>query len=453
MQIDGPTNGDPNADTAVFTKSSRRRLVGRWPCYQIHGTKQIADDACGEDGRALMWFVYVAVGLVLLGVAGLYVRRRLTGALSALGVRERRIRIARWAVLWLLYGVPLIMVGSILVVVALGHESVPRLDGPIGTWLLLFPFTCALLVALQAVPWLLALDVACALVRRRRDVTTANRVRTIGVLVALGVFAVYTPARVLVERGAVRLREHRVAAAPTTANRFRIAFVADIQQDRHSDAEQAREVYAMLDAKQPDVVLSGGDWINVGPDYIEEAAATATELKSRLGTFSVRGDHEHFAYFDRERSVTELEAAMKRHGIAMVSDEVRWFEHAGKRIAVLFINHNYIHRTTSETVGRLIGEARGADYTIAVTHQLDAQLAPLLVDRVDLILGAHTHGGQINPVIGVVHVPLARLETPYTDGMYRSGKTTIIVTAGVGYSIVPFRYASPGSIEIIDLAL
>jgi len=144
---------------------------------------------------------------------------------------------------------------------------------------------------------------------------------------------------------------------------------------------------------------------------------------------------------------------MKRHGVVMVNDEVRWFEHDGKRIAVLFINHNYPAPTTKATVDRLIGEAHGADYTIAITHQLDSKLTPLLVDRVDLILGAHTHGGQLNPVVGVVHVPLARLETPYTDGRYQSGKTTIIVTAGVGYSMVPFRYASPGSIEIIDLVL
>jgi len=399
-----------------------------------------------------MWFVYLAVGLVLLVAAGLYVRRRLAGALSALGIRDRRVRIVRWAVLWLLYGVPLLMIVSIIAVLVLGRESIPRFDGPIGTWLLLFPFLCTLLITMQALPWLLALDVAHVIVRRRRGVATATRVRTIGVLAVLGAFALYTPVRILVERGAVRLREHQVAVAPA-GTRFRIAFVADIQQDGHTDAARAREVYATLDAKQPDIVLSGGDWINSGPEYIEAAAVAAADLKSRLGTFSVRGDHEHFAYFDRERSVGEVEAAMKRHGIAFVNDEVRWFSHAGKRIAVLFINHNYVHRTTTETIDRLIEAARGADYTIALTHQLDAQLTPLLVDRVDLILGAHTHGGQINPVLGVVHVPLARLETPYTDGRYRAGKTTIIVTAGVGYSVVPFRYAAPGSIEIIDLAL
>jgi predicted MPP superfamily phosphohydrolase len=400
-----------------------------------------------------MWFVYVAVGLVLLIVGGLYLRRRLTGALSALGFRERRIRFVRWGFVWLLYGYPVVMVVMVLVGLLLGWESLPAVDGLVGTWLLIFPFTWALLVVVQAMPWVLAIDLASVIVRKRRDVATANRVRTIGVLAALGIFAVYTPVRLLTGQHEVRLREHRITASPTATTAFRIAFVADTQQDRHTDAERVREVYAILNAKRPDVVMSGGDWINMGPDYIEEAAATAAVLESRLGTFSVRGDHEHFAYFDRERSVREVDDAMKRHGITMVTDEVRWFEHGAKRIAVLFINHNYIHRTDRQTIDRLIGEARGADYTIALAHKLDSKLTPLLVDRVDLILGAHTHGGQLNPVIGVTHVNLARLESPYTDGRYQRGTTTIIITAGLGYSMVPFRYAAPGSIEIIDLAL
>jgi predicted MPP superfamily phosphohydrolase len=77
----------------------------------------------------------------------------------------------------------------------------------------------------------------------------------------------------------------------------------------------------------------------------------------------------------------------------------------------------------------------------------------VLAGKVDLVLGAHTHGGQVNPVLGVTHVKLARLETDLIDGRYELGKTTVIITAGVGYSIVPFRYAAPGSIELIELSL
>jgi predicted MPP superfamily phosphohydrolase len=278
------------------------------------------------------------------------------------------------------------------------------------------------------------------------------RLRAVAILVAVGLFAIYTPVRVIAQHDELHVRHHEVGAG-ATREPFRIGFLADVQQDAHTDAERAREVYALVNASQPDIVLSGGDWINTGPDYIEAAAAAAGTLHSRLGTLSVRGDHEHFAYVDRERSVAEVERAMRAHGVAMASDTVRWVEHRGKRIAVVLLNYNYIHRTDRPTIETLVASVAGAEYSIVVTHQLDAKLAALLAGKVNLVLAGHTHGGQVNPVLGLMHVNLARLETPFVDGRYQLGTTTVIVTAGIGYSIVPIRYAAPSSIELIALHL
>lgn len=401
-----------------------------------------------------MWFVYVGIGFALLIASGIYTRRRIAGALAQLGVRERRVRIVRWAIAWLLFGFPVLLVGSIAGSLALGRDTLPRYDGAVASWLLVLPFAWAMLVVFQSVLWLVAIDAASAIVRRRRGAAAAARLRAIAGLAVIGAFAVYTPARILAEHRELRVRHHEVgAAAPSTPAPFRIAFLADVQQDVHTDGALAREVYALVNASQPDIVISGGDWINTGPDHITEAAAAAAELRSRLGTFSVRGDHEHFAYVDRQRSVTEVEQAMRARGISMLNNEVRWFEHHGKRIAVAFLNYNYIHRTDAATIASLVASTAGADYRIAVTHQLDAELTALLEDKVELVLAAHTHGGQVNPVVGLAHVELARLETEFVDGRYQRGSTTIIVTAGIGFSIVPFRYASPGSIEFLELRL
>jgi hypothetical protein len=210
---------------------------------------------------------------------------------------------------------------------------------------LIFPFAWALLVVVQAVPWLVV-DLAFAIVKRRatsRQPTSAlacHRHRCCDL---------HRRASLSPDAGV----PNAIVASPA-GTPFRIAFLADIQQDLHTSADRAREVYTIVNGTRPDVVLSGGDWINTGPDYIDQSAATASELKSRLGTFSVRGDHEHFAYLDRERSVGEIEQAMRRHGISMLNNEVRWFEHRGKRIAVLLINYNYIFRSDATTIDKLI---------------------------------------------------------------------------------------------------
>ncbi|MBL9013683.1 MAG: metallophosphoesterase [Myxococcales bacterium] len=395
-----------------------------------------------------MWFVYVGVGLALLVATGLYTRRRLSEALRLLGARERTVRIVRWAMLWLLFAYPLLIIGAVVLSVALGRETLLRFDGLVASVLLAMPFIWAVLVVAQSTVWLVVIDLVHLATRRRHA-----RRRAIAVLAAIGVFAIYTPLRILAERGDVRVRTHLVGPGNLDATPFRIAFVADIQQDVFTDGDDARAVYATINAAKPDLVLSGGDWINTGPDHIAGAAEAAGTLASRLGTFSVRGDHEHFAYPDRERSVGEIERALTAHGVTMLANQVRTFEHAGKRIAIAFLNYNYIIRATPAQVEALVGQLAGADYRIAVTHQLDRKLAALLEGKVHLVLAAHTHGGQVNPVVGVVHVPLARLESPYIDGSYTLGATTVIVTAGVGMSVVPVRYAAPGSLELIELRL
>lgn len=402
-----------------------------------------------------MWFTYVLVGLAGLVVGGLYVRRRLATSLRVLGVRPRIVRVVRWVSAWLLFAFPLLIIIGILVAVLSDSATMPRFEGKLAAWLLGVPFLWALLVMGQSLPWLLVLELVALGVRRVRGAAIATRWRSIAMLGVLAAFAVYTPARVAWERGDVRVRHWQVAAPGAAAGGtpFRIAFVADVQQDAHTDAAEAREVVQLVNASAPDIVLSGGDWINSGPEYIAAAAESAGLLKSRLGTFTVRGDHEHFAYFDRDRSVGEVAQAMQAREVAMLNNEVRWFTHGDKRIAVLFLNYNYVFRTPAASVAALVASMAAADYSIVVTHQFDAPLAALVQDKVNLVLGAHTHGGQVNPVVGLFHVKLARLETTHVDGRYALGSTTVIVTSGVGYSLVPIRYASPGSLELIELTL
>jgi len=394
-----------------------------------------------------MWFVWLALGLALVTVGGLYTRRRGVAAAAALGLAPRGQVALRWGVAWLLFGYPAIMFATVAGSLALGRDRMGGLDGPLATWALVYPFFLAVLIVVQALPYLLIIDVV-AWARR----IPMGRGRALAVLAPIVVMAIYTPARIIWERGALRWRHHVIhVAGPPGPPPLRIAFVADFQQDRHTDAARAAAVMARVAAERPDLVLSGGDWINMGPDHIAAAARTAALVPSRYGTFSVRGDHDHFAYVDRGRSIDAVTAALAATGVEMVHNAVRRFDHHGRTVAVGFLTYSYPARASDAELDQLLAELQGADVRILVTHQLVAAVAARARDRVDLVLAAHTHGGQVNPLVGPWHVPLARLETPYVDGRYQRGATTIIVTAGVGYSIVPFRYASPGSVELIEL--
>lgn len=399
-----------------------------------------------------MWFVLLGTTLLIVVVGGLYFRRRLLAALELFGVTRRVRKFVGYAVLWLLYALPVLTFAVVFISIAVGRESFTTTPTGVLEWLLVYPFWFAVLVMLQTVPLLLAIDVACVAARRRIGRDRAARYRAFGCLAAIAIFAVYTPARILVERDTLNVNHYDVGPVSGKAP-LRIAFFADLQQDHHTDETQARRVVSLVNGEEPDVVLVGGDWINTGSDYIDDAAKSGGLLKSRLGTFSVRGDHEHFAYRDQHRSVDEITSALAKHGVDLVHNQVRWIEHDGKRIAVVYLSYNYIYRTPAAEIRSLIERAADADYSILITHQFDKPLGKLVGNKVDLALIAHTHGGQVNPVVGFVHANIARIETPYVSGRYRLGTTTLIVTSGIGFSIAPFRYASPASIEIIDVHL
>ncbi len=399
----------------------------------------------------LVWFVLLGIALLVVLVAGLYFRFRVLAAMSTLGVPLRSRRLLGFAILWLLYGLPIVVALSIGVSIAIGSESFPGFPTGVGEWLLVYPFWISVLVMLQAVPYFLLMDVASRLMRRHvrtKAITHYRAIACLGIIAGLGL---YTVGRIVLERDDLAVHHHSLGTGDTAP--LRIAFFADLQQDHHTDAARAREVTSRINENNPDIIVMGGDWINTGSDHIDAAALTASTLHSPLGTFSVRGDHEHFAYRDKDRSMVAVSDALSRVGVQMIHNDIRMIEHRNRRIAFLYLSYNYIHRTSRAEIDTLLKRTQDADYSILVVHQLDKKLAEQIAGKVDLALVAHTHGGQVNPLALVAHIPIARVETPYIAGRYHLGTTTIIVTTGIGFSIAPFRYASPASIEIIDLRL
>jgi len=399
-----------------------------------------------------MWFVFLGIGILLVVSGSVYFQRRLAGALAMVGVGRRGQRVASWLCYYLLFGYLLYAFGNVGLAVALDRDSFTIDPGGVWTWVLVYPFWISVLILLQSLPFILAVDVGLA--ARRGRIPQAKRTKIVGatVLAVVAGFTVYTPARIVVERDALNVNRYRLGSREGAP--FRIVFVGDLQRDEHTGAEETDRLVEDINREKADLVLSGGDWISEGTDFIAAAAAAAGRLESRLGTYSVRGDHEYFAYRDPERSVRELTAALEAEGVDVPDNEVRWFEHQGKRIGVGFLSNNYVVLSTDEQLQAVVGQLASADYSILVTHQLDADLGNKLNGKVDLVLGAHTHGGQVNPWLGFGHVPLARLETPYVVGRYELGATTTaIITAGIGYSVAPFRYASPASFEVLEIRL
>lgn len=73
-------------------------------------------------------------------------------------------------------------------------------------------------------------------------------------------------------------------------------------------------------------------------------------------------------------------------------------------------------------------------------------------ENIDLVFTGHAHGGQIRiPFVGGVVAPNQGFFPKYTSGKYVKKNTTMIVSRGIGNSIIPFRINNRPELIVVEL--
>jgi len=87
---------------------------------------------------------------------------------------------------------------------------------------------------------------------------------------------------------------------------------------------------------------------------------------------------------------------------------------------------------------------------ILLAHNPDIWLDPR-VERADLVLAGHTHGGQVRlPLVGVAHTQGTHLTRQRPAGWFQRGATRMFVSRGLGESI-PLRFGVPPQVALIQV--
>jgi len=153
-------------------------------------------------------------------------------------------------------------------------------------------------------------------------------------------------------------------------------------------------------------------------------------------TVAVLGNHDLAISRDpqaRRSDLQELEPA------TLLRDEGLLLELRGRSVWIAGADPRFIIRGRPRCDPNSL--AREADFSILLCHYprvLD-QLEP---GRFDLVLAGHMHDGQITLPYPGGKVLLAHPGAPYTRGIYRSPAATMHVSAGLGTTFVPFRFAA-----------
>ncbi|MBE9101360.1 metallophosphoesterase [Vacuolonema iberomarrocanum] len=268
--------------------------------------------------------------------------------------------------------------------------------------------------------------------------------------------------------GALKTERLSVAIAdlPPALSGVRIAQLSDFHYDgvRLSD-DLLDEAIAHTNAATPDLIALTGDFITTTPHPISRLAKRLQSLRSRLGTYAVLGNHDHYYPGAQAKVMDTLSAS----GIHVLWNEIAYPFGAQFPLVGLadYWSRQFkpvpVFEQLDPNVPRLV-----------LSHNPDSA-ADLQRWRVDLQLSGHTHGGQIvipglgNPqksfyALGEKLPAPLRCLLPFmsnkchrvvknwnwAQGLHAVGRNQLYINRGLG-SYFPGRFFCPPELTLIEL--
>lgn len=237
---------------------------------------------------------------------------------------------------------------------------------------------------------------------------------------------------------------------PDAFDGYRIAQVSDLHNAEFGDGNQ--RLLDMLREAEPDMIAITGDLIDSRKTNIAVALAFAEEAVRIAPCYYVSGNHEA-----RVPEYRELKAGLEAAGVTVLDDARVEIEISGKSITVIGVNDPSFHAdyltSDAAVMDRKLSElpSEDADFTILLSHRPEL-FDTYVAHNMDLVLTGHAHGGQFRlPLIGGLLAPNQGLFPKYDDGLYSEGNTNMIVSRGLGNSIIPFRFNNRPEVVLIEL--
>ena len=301
-------------------------------------------------------------------------------------------------------------------------------------------------------PWAVA-STASVPVRRSRHLRKSRRRRFLSVFSIILILAVlaypFVEARILTTEK-VSLRSE---ALPADANHLRVVFLSDIHWGFWYSDSDLKGLISDINALRPDLVLFGGDYATDHESALAffRTLQNITRIHARYGIYGVPGETD---CGEDAQDRTLLSEAMTNAGVIPLFNKAEYVKIGSGTICVAGLDD--IIAGKPDLKG-LVSSITGADYVIFLAHNptviSEAQLVRNTAGSLNwfnLGLFGHTHGGQMmffSDLLGISEDVPDR----YLSGWLTENRMDLLVTRGVGTSVIPARLFCPPQIHLIEI--
>lgn len=234
---------------------------------------------------------------------------------------------------------------------------------------------------------------------------------------------------------------------PAAFDGYKIAQVSDLHNAEFGKDNSV--LRGMLERQAPDIIVITGDMVDSNHMDVDVAIEFAQDIVNIAPCYYITGNHEAWLETEYDR----LEAGLINAGVMVLHDEAVVLEKEGECIQLIGMDDptfRYCHERPpfSSTLQELKDDMA---FTVLLSHR------PELFDAyvqagIDVVFSGHAHGGQFRiPFAGGLVAPDQGVFPEYDAGIYTEGTTTMVVSRGIGNSIIPVRINNCPELIVVEL--
>lgn len=316
-------------------------------------------------------------------------------------------------------------------------------------YVFLYPFWIGIIVLMEVFPYYLLTDIASIIFRIIKFSFLKSGLKWASIIkFILPIFFIFfISIKSYLDTNKIKVKQYLVPIQNLN-NDFqdlKLVLFADLQVDRYTQREKLLNVKEKINRLNADLILSAGDLVTYGEDFITEGVNLLCSLNAKVSRVSCLGDHDHWS------NSGEISSGLQKCGWNFLENQHYVIPYNDHKILVTGVVYIYSRRISSEKLDSLLTNAPPADLKILLVHQPSQKVIRAAKKHgYDMVLAGHTHGGQIVFKPFGFDLTPSMFENPHFSGYGDDLGIPVIITNGIGLTLAPLRYNAPTEISQIN---
>lgn len=232
---------------------------------------------------------------------------------------------------------------------------------------------------------------------------------------------------------------------------YRIVQISDLHNAKFGKNNQ--KLVDRIRECDPDMIVLTGDLVDSNHTNVDRAVQFVNEIVKICPVYYVTGNHEYWLDTSEYEKLMDGLASV---GVIILDDQVVEISRGDAKFRLVGLDDKSL---ADGTLGMLLNNVQNVahedsekkEFTVVLAHE-PQYFARYAGTGVDLVLSGHAHGGQFRlPFVGGIVAPDQGFLPEYTAGEYYMNGTEMIVSRGLGNSVIPVRLFNYPEIVCVEL--